>query len=94
MRQTRSGEPGVPEFVQEQLSWGAGPRAVQFLVLGAKARALLDGRTHVTSEDIQPLAKPVLRHRLVLNFTAESEGITTDDVIERLLASPPPEKTN
>ena len=69
----------MPDFVDEQLSWGAGPRAVQFLILGGKARALLHGRTHVTSEDIQALAKPVLRHRLVLSFTAESEGVTADD---------------
>ena len=80
VRQTRVGEPGVPDFVSEQLSWGAGPRAVQFLILGGKARALLHGRTHVTCEDIQALAKPVLRHRLVLSFTAESEGVTPDDV--------------
>jgi len=89
VRQTRVREAGVPEFVEEQLSWGAGPRAVQYLILGAKARTLLHGRTHVTLEDIQALAKPVLRHRLVLSFTAESEGITADQVIERLLAITP-----
>ena len=89
VRQTRLGEPGVPEFIQEHVAWGAGPRAVQFLILGAKARALLRGRTHVTCEDIQILAKPVLRHRLVLNFTAESEGVTADSVIDKLLAATP-----
>ncbi len=89
VRQTRVREPGVPDFVDEQLSWGAGPRAVQFLILGAKARALLHGRTHVTCEDIQALAKPVLRHRLVLSFTAESEGVTPDDLIDRILAITP-----
>ena len=89
VRQTRAGEAGVPEFVGDQLNWGAGPRAVQFLVLGGKARALLAGRTHVTCDDIQALAKPVLRHRLVLSFTAESEGVTADDVIDRLLAITP-----
>jgi MoxR-like ATPase len=89
VRQTRLGEAGVPDFVQEQLAWGAGPRAVQYLILGAKARALLDGRTYVTEEDIQTLAKPVLRHRLVLSFTAESEGVTADDVVERLLQVTP-----
>jgi MoxR-like ATPase len=89
VRQTRVGEQGVPEFVGDYLSWGAGPRAVQFLILGAKARALLHGRTHVSTEDIQALAKPVLRHRLVVNFSAESEGVTTDDVIDRLLAVTP-----
>ncbi len=89
VRQTRVREPWTPDFVQDQLNWGAGPRAVQFLVLGGKARALLHGRTHVTTEDIQALAKPVLRHRLVVNFAAESEGITTDDVIDRLLEVTP-----
>jgi len=89
VRQTRVREVGVPEFISDQLSWGAGPRAVQFLIIGAKARALLDGRTHVTVEDIQSLAAPVLRHRLVLNFTAESDGVTADDVVERLLEITP-----
>ena len=89
VRQTRVREPGVPEFVREQVTWGAGPRAVQFLILGAKARALLQGRTHVTCEDIQALTKPVLRHRLVLNFTAESEGVTADGLIDRILQSTP-----
>jgi MoxR-like ATPase len=89
VRQTRVGESGAPDFVESQLSWGAGPRAVQYLILGAKARALLHGRTHVTCEDLQVLAKPVLRHRLVLSFTAESEGVTADDVIDRILAITP-----
>jgi MoxR-like ATPase len=89
VRQTRVGEPGTPDFVQEWLHWGAGPRAVQFLVLGGKARALLHGRTHVQTEDIQELAMPVLRHRIVTNFTAASEGVTPDTVIERLLKSTP-----
>jgi len=89
VRQTRVGEPGVPDFVGEQLRWGAGPRAVQFLVLGAKARALLQGRAHVACEDIQALAKPVLRHRLVLSFTAESEGIAPDQLVERIVSTTP-----
>ena len=89
VRQTRVGEPGVPKFVEEQVAWGAGPRAVQFLILGGKARALLRGRTHVTCEDIWVLAKPVLRHRLVLSFAAESEGVTTDSVVDKLLAVTP-----
>ncbi len=79
----------MPDFVSDQLSWGAGPRAVQFLILGAKARALLHGRTHVSTDDIQALAKPVLRHRLVVNFTAESDGVTPDDIVDRLLADHP-----
>jgi len=89
VRQTRIGEPGVPEIVREHVAWGAGPRAVQFLILGAKARALLRGRTHVTCGDVQALAKPVLRHRLVLNFTAESEGVAPDAVIDELLSATP-----
>jgi MoxR-like ATPase len=89
VRQTRVREAGVPEFIAEQLQWGAGPRAVQNLILGAKARALLHGRTYVSTDDVQALAKPVLRHRLVINFAAESEGVTTDQVIERLIATTP-----
>ena len=89
VRQTRVREPGAPEFIRDQLAWGAGPRAVQFLILGAKARALVQGRAHVAVEDIQALAKPVLRHRLVVNFAAESEGVTTDDLIDQLVSSTP-----
>lgn len=89
VRQTRVGTEGVPEFVNEQVSWGAGPRAVQFLVLGGKARALLLGRSHVSVDDIQALSKPVLRHRMVVTFAAESDGISTDDIIGRLLNETP-----
>jgi MoxR-like ATPase len=89
VRQTRAGEPGVPDFIRDQLNWGAGPRALQHLILGGKARALLHGRTHVSTDDIRALAKPVLRHRLVVNFAAESEGITADSVIDRLLEMTP-----
>jgi MoxR-like ATPase len=89
VRQTRISEPGAPKFIKEWLSWGAGPRATQYLILGGKARALLKGRTHVQTEDIQELALPVLRHRILTNFTAASEGITTDKVIERLLRDTP-----
>ncbi|OAI53153.1 AAA family ATPase [Planctomyces sp. SCGC AG-212-M04] len=89
VRQTRVGQEGSPDFIGEQLSWGAGPRAVQFLLLGAKTRALLKGRTHVSTEDIQALAVPVLRHRIVVNFSAESDGITSDKVIERLIQETP-----
>jgi MoxR-like ATPase len=89
VRQTRVGEPGVPRFVRDWLSWGAGPRAVQYLILGGKARALLHGRAHVQCEDIQALAYPVLRHRILTNFTAASEGITTDYVIDRMLKETP-----
>ena len=89
VRQTRVGSDGVPDFVQELVGWGAGPRAVQFLILGGKARALLEGRFHVQVEDIQHLAKPVLRHRMVVNFAAESDGVTSDDVIERIVGVTP-----
>jgi MoxR-like ATPase len=89
VRQTRRGERGVPEFVADQLAWGAGPRAVQFLVLGAKARAILDGRSHVSADDIQALARPVLRHRIVVGFAAESEGVTPDAIIERIIETTP-----
>src|SRR5262245_41114567 len=89
VRQTRVGEPGTPKFVRDWLSWGAGPRAVQYLILGGKARALLYGRTYVQCEDIQALALPVLRHRIPTNLTARSEGITPDTVVQNLLAETP-----
>ncbi|AMV19864.1 AAA family ATPase [Planctomyces sp. SH-PL14] len=89
VRQTRIDEAEAPEFVKQWLSWGAGPRAVQFLLLGGKTRALLNGRAHVSTEDIQALAAPVLRHRIVTSFAAESEGITPDKVIARLIAETP-----
>jgi MoxR-like ATPase len=89
VRQTRVGETGVPKFIRDWLSWGAGPRAVQYLILGGKARALLYGRVHVQTEDIQSLAHPVLRHRILTNFTAASEGITSDTVIKKLVEETP-----
>ncbi|MDX1947579.1 MAG: MoxR family ATPase [Pirellulaceae bacterium] len=89
VRQTRVGQTGVPDFVNDQIGWGAGPRAVQFLILGGKARALLRGRSHVSTDDIQALAKPVLRHRIVVNFAAQSDGVSPDKIIERLIASTP-----
>ncbi len=89
VRQTRVGTPGIPQFVEDSLSWGAGPRAVQYLVLGGKTRALLHGRSHVTTEDIQALAKPVMRHRLAINFAAQSDGMTSDDVIQQLIDNTP-----
>jgi len=89
VRQTRVGSDGVPDFVDELVGWGAGPRAVQFLILGGKARALLEGRFHVQVEDIQALAKSVLRHRVVVNFAAESDGVSSDDVIDRIIAATP-----
>lgn len=92
VRQTRVGEPGAAEFLADQLSWGAGPRAVQFLLLGAKARALLQGRSFATCEDVQALAGPVLRHRVVVSYEAESEGVSADDVIQELVAATPTEE--
>jgi len=83
---TRPGRAGAPGFVNEYLSYGAGPRASQYLVLGAKARALLDGRVTPLAADVDALAVPVLRHRLVTNFNAESDGVTAVNVIERLVS--------
>ncbi len=82
---SRPHQPGAPDFINEWASWGAGTRAGQFLVLGAKARALLKGRAHVTVEDVRTLALPSLRHRILLNYRAEAEGLTADKVIEKLL---------
>ncbi|MCB1065606.1 MAG: MoxR family ATPase, partial [Verrucomicrobiae bacterium] len=84
---------GAPDFVNEWVNWGAGTRASQFLVLGGKTRALLDGRAHVTFDDIRAMAGPVLRHRVLINYRAEAEGVTVDSVIEKLIAGVP-EKRN
>ncbi len=84
---SRPRQSGTPDFINEWVSWGAGTRAAQFLVLGAKGRALLQGRAHVTVEDIQALAYPTLRHRILLNYRAEAEGIRVEEVIRRLLAA-------
>jgi len=89
VRQTRVGQAGIPDFVRDQVAWGAGPRAVQFLILGAKARAALQGRSHVDPADVQLCAKPVLRHLIVVHFAAESDGITSDSVIERIISNTP-----
>jgi len=89
VRATRVLEGDCPEFIQESISWGAGPRGVQNLLLGSKARAVLEGRSYATTEDLRAVAKPVLRHRVITNFNAESSGITSDDVIDRLLAEIP-----
>ncbi len=89
VRSTRPDEPDAPGFVKESLKWGAGPRAGQYLVLGAKARALIKGRFHVSFEDIQRAAPPVLRHRVLTNYSAQAEGITPDDIIDRILETVP-----
>ena len=86
---SRPGQPGAPDFVNEWVNWGAGLRAGQALVLGGKARALLQGRSHVTPDDIKALAVPVLRHRILPNFKAEAEGVDADKVVEKLLETVP-----
>src|SRR4051812_42680696 len=82
---SRPQQNGSPSFVNDWISWGAGTRACQFLVLGAKARALLQGRTHVGIEDIRALAGPVLRHRILVNYRAEAEGTNVETIIRKLL---------
>jgi MoxR-like ATPase len=85
-RATRVSKPEAPQFIKDLLAWGAGPRASQYLILGGKARALLHGRHYVAAEDIRAVAHPVLRHRILTNFSAEAEGVTSDKIIDRLLA--------
>jgi MoxR-like ATPase len=92
-RLTRKEKGEVPPFVRDYVSWGAGPRASQYLVLGAKARAVLHGRYYVSSEDIRAVAFPVLRHRIMTNFNAEAEGIKTDDIIRLLIETIPSDET-
>jgi MoxR-like ATPase len=88
-RRTRHNQPDAADFVKQYVMWGAGPRASQYLVLGGKARAALQGRHYVGLEDIRAVAAPVLRHRLKTNFAADSEGITPDTIIRRLLETTP-----
>jgi MoxR-like ATPase len=92
-RRSRVGTPETPDFVRDWVSWGAGPRASQYLVMAARARALLQGRTHVSTEDIKAVAHPVLRHRILTNFSAEAEGVTSDLVVTRLLETVPAHPT-
>jgi len=84
-RLTRRTEGGCPDFVNDFVGWGAGPRASQYLILAGKARALLKGRYHVSTEDIRNVALPVLRHRIVTNFNAEAEGIRSDTIVKKLM---------
>jgi MoxR-like ATPase len=84
-RLTRKEKGNVPDFVRDYISWGAGPRASQYLVLGAKARAVLHGRYLATTEDVRAVALPVLRHRLMTNFNAEAEGVKPDCIVRRLI---------
>ncbi len=83
-RATRPHSEEAPDFVKKYLSWGAGPRACQAMLLGAKAHALLDGRVHVSTDDIRYVARPVLRHRLATSFRAESDGVNADHIVEKL----------
>ncbi|MFQ6047763.1 MAG: AAA family ATPase [Phycisphaerae bacterium] len=87
VRWTRPHKPDAPPFIRRYVAWGAGPRASQFLVLAGKARALLQRRYYVSTEDIRAVAGPVLRHRIITNFNAEAEGLDADGIIQRLIAA-------
>ena len=89
VRKSRPHEPDALPLVQDLVEWGPGPRAAQCLIMGAKVRALLRGRYHVTDDDVEALAKPVLRHRLVPTFNAEAQGIKVDDIIDQIVAAVP-----
>ena len=89
VRTSRPKAPNAPESVKKYVAFGACVRAAQYLVLGAKARALTNGRYHVSFEDIRAMAHPVLRHRVLVNFRAESEGISTDSIVDELLERVP-----
>jgi MoxR-like ATPase len=82
---TRPNQDGIPKFINDWISWGAGPRASQYLILGAKTRAVLDGRYSPSPEDVKAIADTVLRHRIVTNFNAEADGVGTDVIIQKLL---------
>ena len=90
VRATRPKDPSAPPFVQELINWGAGPRAGQFLIQGGKALAAMEGRFSVAIEDMQKIAIPVLRHRISSNFQAQAEGLTNEDIIQRLIRETPP----
>ena len=85
VRATRPNEPTASDFVRHWLSWGAGPRAGQYLIMASKARALMHGRLHVTLEDVEAVAAPVLRHRIIPNFNADAEGITVEQIVEKII---------
>ena len=89
VRSTRPKNDDAPDFIKEWLDWGAGPRASSFLILGSKAVAALDGRTTPEIADVQNIVKPILRHRIIANFNAEAENISTDDILEKLIESLP-----
>ena len=93
-RVTRPLGEDVPDFVRDYVAWGAGPRASQHLVLAGKARAILQGRHYVATDDIRAVARPVLRHRIITNFNAEAEGMQTDEIIGRLIDHIPTAETD
>jgi len=93
VRCTRPGGKNTPDFINEWVSWGAGPRACLYLIIGGKARAMLQGRFNVAVEDIQAIALPVMRHRMGLNFAAQSEGIDTDEIVRKLIETIPADET-
>ena len=89
VRTSRVKEPNAPDFVKKWVAYGASVRAAQYLILGGKARAIMQGRYHVNFDDVRALSHPVLRHRILLNFHAESEGITSDQIVDQLLEAVP-----
>jgi MoxR-like ATPase len=88
-RMTRPNTPEAVDFVNKWLTWGAGPRASMNLILAAKAHAVLRGNHHVSAEDVAAVAPPILRHRLIPNFTAQSEGVNADDIVKRIVQAVP-----
>jgi MoxR-like ATPase len=92
-RLTRRGEGEIPEFICQYVSWGAGPRASQYLILGAKAHAALEGREYAGVDDVRAVAAPVLRHRIITNFNAEADGVNSDEIVRRLIELVPVEGT-
>ncbi len=88
-RMTRKEGSEAPDFVRKYVTWGAGPRASQFMILAGKARAVLYGRTYVSTEDVRSVAAPVLRHRIITNYNAEADGIKADEIVRRLLEMAP-----
>jgi MoxR-like ATPase len=94
VRASRPTEPDAPDFAKKLVTWGAGPRAVQSLLLGGKARAALRGREFVSVDDVRAMAHPVMRHRIVTNFSAEAEGYSSDRVIDKLLEAVQPYSTH
>ncbi len=92
-RLTRRGKGDVPSFINDYVSWGAGPRASQYLILGAKVRAMLHGRAYVSTDDVRAVAGPVLRHRIITNFNAEADGVSADEIVRRLASVIPTDST-